>query len=281
VPTLVVAGALCAEGSLLVGPVFGAAFLGCAIGASAWFAAGRAYGNRVMKVLCSISLSPDSCVRQAEYHFERWGGLMLPAAKFLPGLSTVGPPLAGAMRLSWPAFLAWNSAGAALWCGLCVGTGWLFHAQVNMLLKWLEDFGIAAVGIIAALFAAYIALKWWERVRFFKMLRLARITTTQLKDLMERKDKAVVVDVRSPATRKIDPRFIPGALALDESDVLAQLTHLPRDTELVFYCTCPNEATAAVVAKKLIEAGYKRVRPLLGGLDAWADAGHEVEIRHA
>lgn len=281
VPTLVVAGALCADGNLSMGAVFAVAFAACLIGDSAWFAAGRLYGNRVMKLLCGISLSPDSCVRQAEFHFERWGGLMLPLSKFLPGLSTVGPPLAGAMRLSWPAFLAWNGAGAALWCGLAIGAGILFHTQVSQLLRWLEEFGVAAVAIVLALLAGYIAFKWWERMRFFRMLRLARITTDELQRLRQEDKKPVVVDVRSPASRQLDPRFIPGALALDGEDVLAQLTHLPPETPIVFYCTCPNEASAAAVAKRLAAAGYKRVHPLLGGLDAWADAGHEVEIRHA
>ncbi len=281
VPTLVIAGALSVDGQLSAWAVFSVALLACMIGDGAWFIAGRLYGNRVMRLLCRISLSPDSCVRQTEVHFERWGGLMLPVSKFLPGLSTVGPPLAGAMHLTWPGFLFWNGVGAALWSGIALAAGIVFHAQITQLLSRLEDFGLAAIAIVAALLAAYIAFKWWERRRFYKMLRVARITVDELRQLMNKDKDTVVVDVRSPVARGLDPRFIPGALAIDDSDALSRLGHLPHDREIVFYCTCPNEASAAAVAKKLMAVGYTRVRPLQGGLDAWIEAGHEIERRGA
>jgi len=279
VPTLIIAGALSVDGELSGWAVFAVSVAACLVADGTWFTAGRLYGNRVMRLLCRISLSPDSCVRQAEFRFERWGGLMLPLSKFLPGLSTVGPPLAGAMRLSWPAFLLWNGLGAALWSGAAIGVGMIFHAQVTELLERLEDIGLAAIAIVGAFLAAYIGFKWWERRRFYKMLRVARITADELHELLRKDKDTVVVDVRSPAARSRDARFIPGALALDDAQVDARLGGLPRDREIVFYCTCPNEASAAVVAKKLIETGYTRVRPLLGGLDAWIEAGHEVENR--
>ena len=281
VPTLVIAGALAVDGQLSGWAVFAVAWIACLMGDTAWFIAGRIYGNRVMKLLCRISLSPDSCVRQAEFHFERWGVLMLPLSKFLPGLSTVGPPLAGAMHLSWPAFLLWSGLGAALWSGIAISAGMVFHAQITELLLWLEDFGTKAIVAVVTLLAAYIAFKWWQRRRFYKMLRVARITADQLRELMHEDKETVVVDLRSPVARDLDPRFIPGALAIDDADVVERLGHLPRDRQMIFYCTCPNEASAAVAAKKLMELGYTRVRPLQGGLDAWIEGGHEVEQRAA
>ena len=279
IPTLVVAGALSMDGSLSATAVFAAAFLASMVADSAWFIAGRIYGHRVMKLLCRISLSPDSCVRQTESHFVRWGGLLLPLSKFLPGLATVAPPLAGAMRLSWPAFLFWSAIGAALWSGVAIGVGMLFHTQVSVVLERIEEYGMRALLVVAALFAAYIALKWWQRARFLRMLRVARISVDELHDLMAKRAEPVVVDVRAAATRQLDPRFIPGALAIDMADVPAKLAGLSRDRDIIFYCTCPNEASAAAIAKQLVEAGYTRVRPLLGGLDAWADAGHAIERR--
>ena len=279
IPTLVVAGALAADGQISAWAVFAVAFIACFIGDGVWFIAGRFYGTRVMRLLCRISLSPDSCVRQTEFQFERWGGLMLPISKFLPGLSTVGPPLAGAMRLSWPAFLLWNGMGVTLWAGIAIGAGMIFHAQITELMLRLEDLGLAAIVIVVALLAVYIGFKWWERLRFYKTLRVARITADDLRELMHKHKDTVVVDVRSPAARDLDPRFVPGALAIDDSDVVTRLAHLPHDREIIFYCTCPNEASAAAVAKKLMQMGYTRVRPLQGGLDAWIDAGHEIEER--
>jgi membrane protein DedA with SNARE-associated domain/rhodanese-related sulfurtransferase len=281
VPALVVAGALAADGRLSVPAVLGVALIACTIGDTAWYIAGRVYGNRVMKLLCRVSLSPDSCVRQTEVQFERWGKLTLILGKFIPGLSTIAPPMAGVVRLSWPAFFFLNSIGVILWAGAAVGAGMVFHAQVDYLISRLEDLGVVAASLGGALLAGYIALKWWERRRFYKTLRLARITVDELRGLLHKGKGAVVFDVRSPVARGRDPRFIPGALALDVGDLDQRLGELPADGEIVFYCSCPNEASAAVVARHLIDRGYTRVRPLLGGLEAWIDAGYEIESRHA
>jgi len=281
IPTLVVAGALAMDGVISPLATLGAALLACTLGDAAWYTAGRVYGSRVMRLLCRISLSPDSCVRQTEYRFGRWGALTLVLAKFIPGLSTIAPPLAGSMRLSWVSFLFFNSVGAVLWAGIAIGAGRLFHAEVNDLVGRLGDLGTTSFEIVGVLLAAYIAFKWWERRSFYKMLRIARITAEELRTLMDNGTRPVVVDVRSPLIREEDARFIPGALAIDIGDVNRRLEDLPPEREVVFYCNCPNEASAASVAKQLIERGYTRVRPLQGGLDAWVAAGYEVEHRPA
>jgi membrane protein DedA with SNARE-associated domain/rhodanese-related sulfurtransferase len=279
VPTLIVAGALAADGQFSVVAVFVLAFAACTIGDGVWYAAGRAWGRRVLRLLCRISLSPDACVRQSEYRFERWGAPTLVLAKFIPGLSAVASPLAGAMRLGIRPFLLWNSLGVALWVGAAVGAGLLLHEQVNDLLARLEGLGTIAVEALAALLAGYVALKWWERRRFYRMLRIARIGVDELRRLTHVAERPVIVDVRSPSVRALDPRYIPGALVMELDEVEQRLDQLPSDRDVVFYCTCPNEASAAAVAKRLIGLGYVRVRPLAGGLDAWIDAGYEVEVR--
>ena len=279
VPTLVVAGALAAEGELSPVAVFGFAFVACMIRDAVWFLAGRRYGRRVMAFLCRVSLSPDSCVRQTEFRFERWGKLTLVLSKFIPGLSTIAPPLAGAMRLGWPSFLLLNSLGVVIWAGVAIGAGMAFHAQINEFIARLEGLGTLATEAVGVLLGGYIALKWWERRRFYRALRIARIGVADLRALMDGGKRPVVVDVRSPGARDLDPRFIPGALAMGAAEVERRLGELPADREIVFYCTCPNEASAAQVAKKLIGLGYTKVRPLHGGLDAWIAAGYEVEHR--
>ncbi len=279
VPALVVAGALAAEGELSPLAVFGVAFVACMIGDAVWYLAGRRYGRRVMKFLCRVSLSPDSCVRQTEFRFERWGKLTLVLSKFIPGLSTIAPPLAGAMRLGWPSFLLLNGLGVVIWAGAAIAAGMAFHTEINEFIVGLEGLGALAAEAIGVLLGGYIALKWWERRRFYKMLRIARIGVDELRALMDEGRHPVIVDVRSPISRGLDPRFIPGALAMDAAEVDRRLADLPADREIVFYCTCPNEASAAQVAKKLIGLGYTKVRPLHGGLDAWIAAGYEVEHR--
>jgi membrane protein DedA with SNARE-associated domain/rhodanese-related sulfurtransferase len=278
-PTLIVSGALAAEGGFSVAAVFGLAFVACMLGDAAWYLAGRLWGRRVMALLCRVSLSPDSCVRQTEFRFERWGRLTLVLSKFIPGLSTIAPPLSGAMRLGWPSFLLLNGLGVAIWAGAAIGAGMLFHAGIHQLIDRLEGLGTLALQAIGVLLAGYVALKWWERRRFYRMLRIARIGVQDLRSLIDRGARPVVVDVRSRVARETDPRYIPGALAMDIGEVDARLAELSPQSEIVFYCSCPNEATAAQVAKKLIGLGYTKVRPLHGGLDAWVAAGFEVERR--
>src|SRR5256712_5339785 len=151
VPALVVAGALAAEGELSPLAVFGVAFVACMIGDAVWYLAGRRYGRRVMKFLCRVSLSPDSCVRQTEFRFERWGKLTLVLSKFIPGLSTIAAPLAGAMRLGWPSFLLLNGLGVVIWAGAAIAAGMAFHAQIHEIILRLEGLGTLAGPIIGAL----------------------------------------------------------------------------------------------------------------------------------
>jgi len=276
VPTLIVCGALAAEGRISAAAALGLAFLACTIGDGLWFVAGRFYGRRVLRFLCGISLSPDSCVRQTQTQFERWGGVALVAAKFIPGLSTVAPPLAGAMRYGWMRFMLLNSLGILVWAGVAVGAGMLFHAQVRALLAWLEDLGRAAVALIAAVLCAYVAFKWWERRRLYKTLRVARITVGELRKLMGEARKPVIVDLRAQLPGD-ERRSIPGAIVMDLPEVRDGRSGLPLDNDIVFFCDCPNEASAASAAKALMDLGYTRVRPLLGGLDAWIAAGYELE----
>src|SRR5204862_3359412 len=122
---------------------------------------------------------------------------------------------------------------------------------IEDLLIRMERFGAVAAASLAALLAAYIALKWWERRRFYKMLRVARIGVDELRRLVHAGERPVIVDVRSPSARGLDPRYIPGALVMDLGEVEKRLEQLPRDRDVVFYCTCPNEASAAAVAKRL------------------------------
>lgn len=278
-PTLIIAGALSVDGRISAWAVFGAAFVACTIGDALWYLAGRIYGRRVMRLLCRISLSPDSCVRQTENHFERWGGTALVLAKFIPGLSGIAPPLAGATRLPWPTFLLLNSLGVVIWAGVAIGAGVLFHAEIEGLIVRMEGLGSWALGTIGLLLAGYVALKWWQRRRLHKMLRIARITASELNKLFESGKSPVVVDVRSSGDRDQDLRFIPGALVMDIGEVEKSLEQLPVEREIIFYCSCPNEASAAYVAKRLMDLGYTRVRPLHGGLDAWVAAGYTVEER--
>ena len=277
IPTLVVAGALAASGKLSAAAVFAVALIACVIADVSWYVAGRLYGNRVMRLLCGISLTPDSCVSQTQERFERWGINSLLVAKFIPGIALLAPPLAGATRIGWLPFLVYNTAGGALWVAVGVGGGMLLGAQIEQLLARLEDYGTVAVFAVVALVVGYVAFKWWERHRFYRMLRMARISVDELYRLMDAGVAPLIVDVRSKIARTLEPRHIPGALHLPLHGFEEHIKELPRDREIILYCSCPNEASAAQVAKMLIDSGFVRVRPLHGGLEAWIAAGLPVE----
>jgi membrane protein DedA with SNARE-associated domain/rhodanese-related sulfurtransferase len=276
VPSLVVGGALAATGRLAFLPLLLWSVAACLMADSAWYLVGQKYGIRVLKTLCKISLEPDSCVSETQTRFERWGVNSLVIAKFIPGLSIIAPPMAGALRIGWPRFVALSACGAVLWAGSALAAGVLFNLQIERALAHLDEFGSFFGAAILLLLAAYIGYKWSERHRFFKRLRMARISVADLYAIMQAGAAPVIIDVRSALARSLEPRWIPGALHVPLQEVAERMRELPRDREIVLYCTCPSEASAARVARILMNHGFKRVRPLHGGLDAWVAAGYAV-----
>ncbi len=276
IPTLIVAGALGASGQFPLPALFGACVAACLIADCGWYLVGQFYGMRVLKTLCRISLEPDYCVSQTQTRFERWGINSIVIAKFVPGLSTIAPPMAGAMRIGWPRFVLLSTLAAILWTGASLGAGMVFRAQIEQLLAYLDRIGGVALLVGLIFVGAYILYKWWERQRFYKTLRMARISVPDLYALMQKSPQPLIIDVRSAAARALEPHWIPGALPISLTDVDQHLKDLPRDRDIVLYCSCPSEASAARVAKILMNHGIKKVRPLHGGLDAWLAAGHAV-----
>ena len=277
IPTLVVAGAIAANGQLPLAAVFALAMSASFIGDGSWYLAGRAYGIRVMKLLCRISLTPDTCVSQTQASFERWGPGALVVAKFVPGLSMIAPPLAGATHMRFLRFAIFSVLGSALWVGAALTAGVLLRSQIARLLPRLSGIGGTVAGLLLVVLAAYIGFKWWERRRFYAALDMARIDVDELYRRMQGEAVPVIMDVRSSSAQGLDPRRIPGALQIPVQEVERHVRGLPRDREIILYCSCPNEASAAQAAKLLLSHGFRLVRPLRGGLDAWIAAGYAVE----
>lgn len=246
-----------------------------------WFTAGRRHGMRVMRNICRISLSPDSCVSNAQSRFERWGDAALLLSKIIPGLSVMGPTMAGALAMDWMLFLSLSFASSMLWVGGSMLLGGLFGAKLLPLLGASRHIGRWALGLIAAALVIYIAVRLWRRLRFQASLRMARISALQLQALLSGSPPPLILDVRPAAARRLQPYAIPGALHLPAGQLAPALAGLPQDRDIVLYCSCPNEASAAWIARQLMDAGLGRVRPLLGGLDAWIAAGLPVENLNA
>jgi membrane protein DedA with SNARE-associated domain len=236
-PVLVVAGALAVDRDLSITQILAISVLASVIADFAWYWLGRRQGYRILRTLCKISLSPDSCVRQTESLFKRMGMPALLVAKFIPGFSTVAPPLAGATGGGIVTFLIYDAVGALLWAGAGVLGGVIFHTAIDSVLNTLASIGGWGLVIVGAALAIAVAYKWWQRYAFYKFLRMARITVDDLSRLMQEGKNPIVLDVRSATGRASNPRRIKGAAVLDVDNLDAALPTIPRDREVIVYCT--------------------------------------------
>ncbi len=236
-PTLIVAGALAVERNFRASQALLVAVVASVIADSIWFLLGRRHGFRVLKTLCRISLSPDSCVRQTTLLFEKWGMPSLLVAKFVPGFSTVAPPMAGAVGASFLTFVVFDGGGALLWAGAGIALGMAFHRAVDQVLGFLTSMGSWALVALAGALVLFMAWKWWQRRRFYQALRMARVSVEDVHRLLESEQKPLVLDVRTDAARRADPRRIPGALAMTFDQIGARVESLPLDRDIILYCT--------------------------------------------
>jgi len=242
-----------------------------------WYWGGRRYGRRIQALLCRISLSPDTCVRQTEELYHRVGPSSLVFVRFLPGLTNIAVAMAAISRTPVSLFLSFNFAGVALYYGLPALLGALFHTAIAQVLNTLVALGRLGIAIVLAALLLYILRRWWERMRFIRQLRMDRISVEELIAMIDKGQAPVILDVRSQDARARDG-IIPGAWPAHPDDIHPKILDLGRGTEIVIYCACPNEASAAIAAQHLRKAGFKKIRPLLGGVDAWVGAGRKLVL---
>jgi membrane protein DedA with SNARE-associated domain/rhodanese-related sulfurtransferase len=275
-PTLIVTGALAARSPYTLAGLLLAAVAASTLGNLAWYFAGRRLGGRVLKTLCRVSLSPDSCVRQTESIFERFGAPSLMFAKFIPGFASVATAMAGVVRIPLWRFVVFDAIGAALWAGVALALGYVFRDAVNQVLDVLAELGRIGILLLVLAFVAFVVWKYVQRQRFIRQLRMDRLSVAELRSLLTSGEPTTVVDVRSKLAQSVTGR-IPGAITVDATNLRVDLLGIEPQNEVVVYCACPNEASAVKVAQALVQRGFRRVRPLAGGIDAWIEAGHDVE----
>jgi membrane protein DedA with SNARE-associated domain len=278
-PWLLVAGALAAGGQLNAWVVVSVTFLACMIADSIWFYLGRRTGHRILGLLCRISLEPDTCVRQTQDLFTRYGMRGLVGAKFIPGLSTLAPPMAGSSGVGLPRFLIFDGLGSLLYVGSFLIVGALFSHQLEQVLSAMASLGSGALALVVGMAALYIGYKYIQRKRLLHDLRMARITVDELHKKLEAGEELVILDLRSHAALAEDPTLIRGARHINIDDVGARLQELPHDRDIILYCSCPNEVSSARVALLLQRKGFSRVRPLLGGIEAWRGRNYPTDSR--
>jgi membrane protein DedA with SNARE-associated domain/rhodanese-related sulfurtransferase len=281
VAALVYAGSMLAKeegGVALVAATILAGMAGAAVGDVVWFTLGRKLGASALGLMCRLSLSRDTCIRKTAGFFYKWGLSTLLFARFLPGLSIVSAPMAGASGFSFGKYIFFALAGDALWISTGLTVGYFLSDQFRALVQIMAHYGIDVGYAVLFGFIAYLCIRLYRRERMRLKLRMARITVDQLTAMMSTGTKPVIVDVRASWQRDKDAAVIPGSLVLDLKNLSKAFSKLPKDHPIVIYCSCPNETSAAVGARKLLQLGFTDVRPLLGGLQAWRESGSLIEM---
>lgn len=237
IPILLAAGALGGMGKMNLGVAIGLAVAASLLSDSVWYEIGRRKGGKVLNFLCRISLEPDSCVRRTENIFARHGARSLVLAKFLPGFSTAAPPLAGVFRMRYSRFAFYDALGALIWASAFVGVGYAFSDQIERVAEHAARLGGWVLALLLGGFAAYIGWKFVHRQMFLRKLRVARITPEELKRKLDAGEELVVVDLRQSLDFEAEPNTIPGAMMVSPEELDEHHEAIPRDREVVLYCT--------------------------------------------
>jgi membrane protein DedA with SNARE-associated domain/rhodanese-related sulfurtransferase len=276
-PVLLAAGALTVDGHLNFAVALLAGIVASLTADTTWFFIGRRFGHHVLRLLCKLSLEPTTCVRKTQDSFGRRRDVTLVIAKFVPGLATLAPPVAGENGMTYGRFLFFDGIGATLWVGVLLAIGRFFGDMLKRdpsLLNWAGRFSgaLLLVGILGFFLARLIRNRM-----VLKKLAAARLEPAELKRWLDEGQQVYIVDLRHPLELLPDPFTLPGAVHFSPEALAARHLEIPRDRDVVLFCTCPSEATAARTAMALHKLGIERVRPLRGGYDEWKLLGYPLQ----
>jgi membrane protein DedA with SNARE-associated domain len=237
VPALLTVGALAAKGHASVPLAIGAIVAVALPVDLVWLEVGRRRGARVLSSLCRLSLEPDSCVRRTENLFLHYGVRAILAAKFLPGLTTVLPPLAGIFGVPRLQFALYEIAGVLLWAGFWTGIGYVFSDAIEVVILRATSLGRGLGLLVAVALVGYVLFKYVRRVLFLRRLRIARIKPEDLKQKLEAGEEVMILDLRTALDVAAAPYMIPGARWITTDALDAHASDIPHDRDLVVYCS--------------------------------------------
>jgi membrane protein DedA with SNARE-associated domain len=235
IPLLLACGALARAGKMQFHLVLFYGLAACLLADNVWFQLGRRRGTRILRFICRIALEPDSCVKQTENAFTKYGMRSLLVAKFVPGLNAVAAPLAGRSGATLGRFLLYDSLGALFWISSVTALGYAFSDQLEIVAYYAIGMGKGVILLIVALFVAWMCFKYAQRQRFLRRLSGARITAEELRKMMDAGENVLIVDVRGPLVDA--PDTIPGALVISTEDLATRHMEIPRDRDLILVCT--------------------------------------------
>jgi membrane protein DedA with SNARE-associated domain/rhodanese-related sulfurtransferase len=276
-PVLLAAGALTAEGQIRFPLALLVGLAACLTADSAWYCVGKRYGHLMLRLLCKLSLEPTICVRRTQDSFGRRRQLTLLIAKFVPGLASLTSPVAGQRGMPYGEFLLFDGLGSALWLSTLLALGRIFGDALRRdpsLLDWVGRFSGA---LLLAGIVGFFAMRVYRRRRVLRALVASRLEPEELKRQLDEGERVYIVDLRHPLELVPDPYTLPGALHIAPEALTTRAHEIPRDRDVVLYCTCPSEATAAKTAMTLYKLGIERVRPLRGGYDEWKRLGFPMD----
>jgi membrane protein DedA with SNARE-associated domain/rhodanese-related sulfurtransferase len=281
IPVLLTAGTLSATHSVSHSYALLVVLVACMLADTLWYWLGRRYGGSVLRLLCRLSFEAATCVTKTEGYFSRRGGLTLLISKFVPGLSTVAAPIAGQTGMPYARFFLWDLAGSILWAETFLLAGRFFGDIAKRSAVFFQLLGHFAFAIFILMVLGFFAYRILKQRKFLQQVRNLRLEPSELKAMMD--DAAeqgnippFIVDLRHPLDYLPDPRVLPGALRIGPNEIRQHSEIIPRDRDVILYCTCPSEETSAKLAIQLHKMGIYRVRPLRGGFDGWKQAGYPL-----
>jgi membrane protein DedA with SNARE-associated domain/rhodanese-related sulfurtransferase len=271
---LLSAGALAGSGKLSFIGILIAAVAGSVLADYVWFEAGRLGGNRVLRLLCTLTADPSYCIRRGRTTFQKRGVRMLLVVKFFPGLDGITPPLAGIFGTPKLSFLAYDAGGSALWAGTYIGCGFLFAEQLDKVVHHFSAFSNAIILIFGIPLLLFFVWKIVTLVRMIRQLRYLRITPEELKSRVDAGEKIGIIDLLRFEEDPQDVPGIPGAIRLDPLETRRKKQfHIPDDVSMVIYCRSRNSIASARAAAAMRKHGVQKVQVLAGGLEAWKALG--------
>jgi membrane protein DedA with SNARE-associated domain/rhodanese-related sulfurtransferase len=281
IPLLLTAGTLSATHRVHFTTALIVVVAACLISDSSWYSLGRRYGGRVIRLLCKLSLESSTCVAKTEGYFTRRGAETLLFAKFVPGLSTVAAPIAGQTGMPYSRFVLYDLSGTLLWSLTFLFLGRFFGDVAKRSQAFFALLSHFAVAVFVVMVAGFFLWRLIKQRRFVAKVREFRLEPEQLKAMLDEActdgtDQPFIVDLRHPLDYLPDPRVLPGAVRIGPSEITRLADRIPRDRDIILYCTCPSEETSAKVALQLHKLGITRVRPLRGGFDGWKQAGYPL-----
>jgi membrane protein DedA with SNARE-associated domain/rhodanese-related sulfurtransferase len=276
-PILLGMGALAAAGRLSLFYAVVTAILACVSADSVWFWMGRRKGRAVLRQICRISLEPERCMTSANAWFLRLGDPTVVVAKFVPALSPLAAAIAGTEGMTVRRFLLLDLLGATAWTGGFLGLGFVFHDRVEQVVEWVARLGRWGVVVGGVLVVGFGLMKWWKRQGVLRRMQEARISPEALHRRLEAGGRVTVLDLRNAEELAAGRTKVPGAVHFPLVELERRQHMLPRDGEIVLYCSCPEQRTSVAVALALERHGVRGIRLLAGGYDGWRERGFGVE----